>query len=287
MRLATVKVNETEQAAIVYEQAVILIKDINRVEKKSWETNVFTILQKEQLNEINQWYKRVDEQKILDLALAEAKSIEYMPLYRQPKKIFGIGMNYMEKVRDFNASPTETEPVSFLKPDSSLIGLEEPIKLPIQSAVSGEGELGIIIGKTCRNIEEHEVPEVVAGFTNTLDMTAKDIHARNPRFLQVSKIFDTFFSFGPHLITFDEIPNLEDVSVSTVLNGESIHTNTIRNMMFPPWLIVSYFSKIVTLSPGDIIMTGTPGSVLLSDGDIVECKINDFPSLRNPVIKEV
>ncbi len=147
-------------------------------------------------------------------------------------------------------------------------------------------ELAIIIGKSCRNIEKSEVPNVVAGFTTSLDMTAKDIHAKNPRFLQISKIFNTFFSFGPELITVDEIPNLEELSVRTVLNGETIHENSIANMMYHPWFIVSYFSKIVTLSPGDVIMTGTPGSVQLQEGDVAECHISEFAPLRNTVTVE-
>jgi len=285
MKLATIKVNDVEQAAIVYEKKPILISTINQIESKNWETNVLHILEKDQLNEINQWYQQVNKQNLTKYATSDKTDIIYKPLFRKPKKIFGIGMNYVEKAKELDAIPPETEPISFLKPDSSLIGPDDAIKLPSQSAVSGEGELAIIIGKTCRNIEKEEVPHIVAGFTNSLDMTARDIHARNPRLLQVSKIFDTFFSFGPHLITLDEINQLEDVTVSTLLNGECIHTNYIKNMMFHPWFIVSYFSKIVTLSPGDIIMTGTPGSVLLTEGDIVECRINDYETLKNPVIR--
>lgn len=285
MKLATIKVKDMEQAAIVADEKLILIGDINRIENRRWETNIFDILQKDQLEEINDWYKQAGKQKLEDYADVHLNEYEYTALYRQPKKIFGIGMNYLEKAREFASTPLEMEPVSFLKPDSSLIGPGESIKLPAYpTKVSAEGELAIIIGKSCRNIEESEVPNVVAGFTTSLDMTAKDIHAKNPRFLQISKIFDTFFSFGPHLMTIDEIPNLEELTVCTVLNGETIHSNRIANMMYHPWFIVSYFSKIVTLSPGDVIMTGTPGSVEVKEGDVAECNISEFTPLRNPVI---
>lgn len=284
MKLATVKVNGIEQAAIVYNEKVILLRDINRIEGAEWETNVFDLLQKNQLEDLDHWCKQEGRYKLIDYPMLDSNEFEYSALYRQPKKIFGIGMNYVEKLHELSSTPAEAEPVSFMKPNSSLIGPGESIKLPsYPTKVSGEAELGIIIGKACRNIEEDEVPNIVAGFTTSLDMTAKDIHAKNPRFLQISKIFDTFFSFGPHLVTTDEIPNLAEVSVRTVLNGQVIHSNEIRNMMYHPWFIVSYFSKIVELSPGDIIMTGTPGSVELTEGDIMECKISGFTSLKNSV----
>jgi 2-keto-4-pentenoate hydratase/2-oxohepta-3-ene-1,7-dioic acid hydratase in catechol pathway len=115
-------------------------------------------------------------------------------------------------------------------------------------------------------------------------MTAKDIHAKNPRFMQRSKSFDTFFSFGPYLITADEYEDVKMINVETVLNGEVSHRNVVANMMYQPWYIVSFFSQIMTLYPGDVIMTGTPGSVVIRNGDVVECQINGFKALRNPVL---
>ena len=193
-------------------------------------------------------------------------------------------MNYMEKAMELSRRPPEEEPVTFMKPGTSLVGPEESIMLPLQfGKVTAEAELGIIIGESCKDVKEEEAARVVAGFTTALDMTAKDIHAKNPRYLQRSKSFDTFFSFGPYFITVDEFPILKDIMVETVLNGETYHRNVVANMMYQPWWLVSFFSHIMTLHPGDIIMTGTPGSVVIRDGDIVECHIHGFKPLRNHV----
>jgi 2-keto-4-pentenoate hydratase/2-oxohepta-3-ene-1,7-dioic acid hydratase in catechol pathway len=288
MKLATIKYMKQEEAAIIHGEEAILITEINKIEGSNWETSIFDLLQTNQLEELKTWYQNKGAERLGAYPKIKNKDYTYTALYRNPKKILGVGMNYLEKARELSSIPSETEPVSFMKPDSSLIGPMEPIRLPAYSqTVTAEGELGIIIGKVCRDIEEDEVPGIVAGFTATLDMTAKDLHARNPRFLQISKIFDTFFSFGPQLITIDEVTNLDNTTVQTILNGEISHSNEVKNMLFSPWSIVSFFSKIVTLNPGDIIMTGTPGSVVLKENDVVECRINGFTPLKNPVIAEV
>jgi 2-keto-4-pentenoate hydratase/2-oxohepta-3-ene-1,7-dioic acid hydratase in catechol pathway len=125
---------------------------------------------------------------------------------------------------------------------------------------------------------------VVAGFTTIIDMTAEDILRQNPRYLTVSKSFDTFFSFGPQLVTPDEIPDVSTLEVSTVLNGRVHAQNVVANMSFSPAFLVSFLSRVMTLLPGDIISTGTPGACAIADGDVVECRINGFPSLINPVV---
>ncbi|GAA3324803.1 hypothetical protein GCM10020331_054130 [Ectobacillus funiculus] len=107
---------------------------------------------------------------------------------------------------------------------------------------------------------------------------------KNPRYLQRSKKALILSSvFGPYFITADEFPEIKDLTVETVLNGEVHHHNVVANMIYPPDWIVSFFSHIMTLYPGDIIMTGTPGSVVIRDGDVVECHIDRFKSLQNPV----
>jgi 2-keto-4-pentenoate hydratase/2-oxohepta-3-ene-1,7-dioic acid hydratase in catechol pathway len=125
---------------------------------------------------------------------------------------------------------------------------------------------------------------VVAGFTTIIDMTAEDILRKNPRYLTLSKNFDTFFSFGPQIITPDEIENISRLNVQTVINGRVHAENTVSNMTFPPDFLVSFHSKVMTLLPGDIISTGTPRATPLSHGDKMECRISGFHPLINPVI---
>ncbi len=156
--------------------------------------------------------------------------------------------------------------------------------LPAQSGrVTTEAELAVIIGREAKDLLEEDAPSVVAGFTTVLDMTAEDILRRNPRYLTRAKSFDTFFSFGPHLVTPDEVGEVGELEVATVLNGEVRRKNTVSNMIFSPWSLVSFHSKVMTLLPGDVICTGTPGAVEIRDGDVVECRISSFEPLSNPV----
>ncbi len=282
MKLASIKIDSDELAAVLFDEKVILIREINNRVKEDWNEDILSILQNGQLSQITNWYKRVGYKELNEMNQMAVEGLTFAPLYRHPDKIWGVGMNYVEKAIELSGKLPEEEPVIFMKPNSSLIGPEENIELPQQSnQVTAEAELAIIIGKTCKDVGEAEVPEVVAGFTNSLDMTAKDIHAKNPRFMQRAKSFDTFFSFGPYLTTIDEVEDVSKISVETKLNGKVCHSNIVNNMMYSPWWIVSFFSRIMTLHPGDVIMTGTPGSVLIRNGDVVECVIEGIGELRN------
>jgi 2-keto-4-pentenoate hydratase/2-oxohepta-3-ene-1,7-dioic acid hydratase in catechol pathway len=282
MKLATVKIEGEEIAAVISDDKVISIQTINEKANKNWSTDLFSILQNDELAELTSWYQEEGESILANFPYIPEHAATYAPLYRNPGKIWGVGMNYMEKALELSGKPPEEEPVIFMKPDTSLIGSGESIMLPPQSSqVTTEAELAIVIGKTCKNVKEEGVFDVVGGFTTTLDTTAKDIHVKNPRYLQRSKSFDTFFSFGPHFITVDEFSDLKDLAVETVLNGEVHHRNVIANMMYQPEWIVSFFSHIMTLHPGDVIMTGTPGSVVIREGDVVACQIRGFKLLQN------
>jgi 2-keto-4-pentenoate hydratase/2-oxohepta-3-ene-1,7-dioic acid hydratase in catechol pathway len=148
--------------------------------------------------------------------------VEYGPLYWRPRKIWGIGLNYVEHAGDLEEIAPSEEPASFMRPDTTLVGSSEEIRLPEQAErVTGEAELRLIIGREARNLSEEKAPSVVAGLTTILDMTAEDILRKNPRYLTRAKSFDTFFSFGPQLVTPDEVGELRNLTVATVLNGEA------------------------------------------------------------------
>ena len=192
----------------------------------------------------------------------------------------------MEHAGDLSETAPVDEPASFMRPDTTIIGPSEKILLPEQSSrVTAEAELGLVIGRPARNVSEEEARSVVAGFTTVLNMTAEDILRKNPRYLTRAKSFDTFFSFGPQLVTPDEVGDIGALEVSTVLNGEVRRTNTVRNMTFSPWSLVSFHSKVMSLLPGDVISTGTPGAVVIRDGDVAECRITGFEPLSNPVVR--
>jgi 2-keto-4-pentenoate hydratase/2-oxohepta-3-ene-1,7-dioic acid hydratase in catechol pathway len=210
--------------------------------------------------------------------------------YRRPRKIWGIGLNYVAHAADLSES-VPTEPASFIKGDHTIVGPDEPIELPppaLTERVTAEAELGLIIGRTCRNVAEDEALEYVWGVTTVLDQTAEDILARNPRFLTRCKNFPTFFCFGPELISLDEVrenfPSLADIEVTTARNDDTLRTNVVTNMTFSPAHLVSFHSQVMPLFPGDIISTGTPGALVISDGDVVECRIPGVGHLTNSVV---
>jgi len=220
-----------------------------------------------------------------DTVFAAADSLRFAAPYLHPRMIWGIGLNYRDHAEDLSESVPE-EPASFIKADHTIVGPQDPIVLPHQSArVTAEAEVGLVIGRHCRDVDEHEALDYVFGLVPVLDQTAEDILQRNPRFLTRAKNFPGFFSFGPHIATIDEIApdGLGSLEVSTVLNGRVLRSNRVGNMTFSPQQLVSFHSEVMPLEPGDIISTGTPGAVVISSGDVAECRIPGFPSLRNPV----
>lgn len=286
MRLATIKINGLETAAVITSEGVITLETINAKLNKGWSNQLFEVIQKGQLDEIKNWYKNGGEKELLSLKadMLAKDEIEYGPLYRHPRKIWGIGLNYVEHASDLSETAPSTEPASFMKPDTTIIGPKDTIQIPYQSArTTAESELGIIIGKECKDVSEEDAPNVIAGFTTIIDMTAEDILQKNPRYLTRSKSFDTFFSFGPQLVTSDEVDDVLQLNVSTVINGDIHRKNVVANMTFRPWYLVSFHSKVMKLLPGDIISTGTPGAVVIRDGDVVECHIDGFEKLVNQV----
>jgi 2-keto-4-pentenoate hydratase/2-oxohepta-3-ene-1,7-dioic acid hydratase in catechol pathway len=219
--------------------------------------------------------------------LIDPHTASYRPLYRRPRKILGIGLNYRAHAADL-AAPVPDEPASFLKGDHTIIGPDDAIQLPDQSErVTAEAELGLIFGRECRDVGESEALQYLAGVCLILDQTAEDILQRNPRFLTRAKNFPGFFSFGPELVTMDEVLSMfgsvDKITVSTVRNGEVQASATVAEMIFSLPYLVSFHSKVMPLHAGDILSTGTPGATVIKDGDLVEARIEGIGVLRNRV----
>lgn len=287
MRLSTIKLDGLEVGAIVTYKGVVPVGSINKIFNKNWETDTLEIIKSEHLQEMAKWYRDGGNEKLEGLKddVIPFGKIKFAPLYRRPRKIFGIGLNYTEHASDLVVKAPNSEPASFFKPDTAIIGHRDTIKIPLQSEkTTAEAELGVIFGKECENVEREDWKSVIAGFTTIIDMTAEDILRKNPRYLTRSKSFETFFSFGPQLVTTDEVEDVLKLKIATVLNGEIQAQNTVNNMIFPPDYLVSFHSKIMRMLPGDIISTGTPRAVHINQGDVVECWISGFERLVNPVI---
>lgn len=229
-------------------------------------------------------------------AAAEADAEHFRPTadvtftapYRRPRKIWGIGLNYVDHAADLSESVPE-EPASFIKGDHTIIGTADEIPIPPQSErTTAEGELALVIGRECRNVSEEDALDHVFGVTTVLDQTAEDILQRNPRFLTRSKNFPGFFSFGPEIVPMAEVlerfGSIGAVEVSTVVNGDQTRTNTVEHMRYSPAFLVAFHSAVMPLFPGDVISTGTPGAIHVRAGDVAECRIPGIGRLVNPVV---
>ncbi|MBD3307496.1 fumarylacetoacetate hydrolase [candidate division KSB3 bacterium] len=286
MKLTTVNSDGRETAAIWTPQGVLLLETLKRQYGQTWPTEMLPLIQSGQLPKLQEWYQAEVQQRpeALMQHVTPVEQVQFAPLYRTPSKIWGIGLNYREHAADLSEKTPTTEPASFMKPDTTIIGDQETIQIPVQSQrTTAEAELGVIIGTRCKDVAREHWRSVVAGFTTIIDMTAEDILRKNPRYLTMSKSFDTFFSVGPLLLTPDEIDDVMALQVSTVINGRVHASNRVANMTFPPDFLVAFHSEIMTLLPGDIISTGTPGATPIQEGDTVECRIDGFESLVNPV----
>jgi 2-keto-4-pentenoate hydratase/2-oxohepta-3-ene-1,7-dioic acid hydratase in catechol pathway len=276
MRLCTIRLDGRETAAVAAGNGIVPVARINAHLGRAWPTDLLALIERGLSAALLRDAERTP-------GALPPDEVQYGPLYRRPRKIWGIGLNYKDHAADLSA-PFPTEPASFMKGDQTIIGPGDTIELPPQSErVTAEAELGVIIGRQCRNLSEADAASAIAGYCLVLDMTAEDILQRNPRFLTRSKNFDTFFSFGPELITADEVLDVMRLNVGTWRNGALHRENVVANMAFPPFYLLAFHSRVMTLYPGDIISTGTPGAAVIEHGDVVECRIEGLGVLANPV----
>lgn len=220
-----------------------------------------------------------------DLPALPLSEAEPMLPYDVPPKIWCIGLNFWKHAEELGAQQPE-EPGSFMKPASSLIPPGGEIMLPppeVSADVDCEGELGVILGRRCRFVPPENVRDVIFGYTTTLDLTALDVLARNPRYLTRAKSIDTFFSFGPVIVTADELPDLDAVEVLTECNSEVVSRDFVRNMKHQPFDLVRFHSDYFTWEPGDLLSTGCPRAARIKAGDRVASRIDGIGRLAATV----
>jgi 2-keto-4-pentenoate hydratase/2-oxohepta-3-ene-1,7-dioic acid hydratase in catechol pathway len=233
------------------------------------------------------------EFKVTDQTVALGKRLA--PL--QPTNLLCIGLNYKKHAAESN-SPTPQYPVLFIKNTASVQNpgdaIEIPVKLP-STQVDYECELAIVIGKRCKNVSKAQALDYVLGYTCANDVSARDWQRNGGggQWCQ-GKGFDTFCPLGPVLVTKDEIPNPNKLSIKTLLNGAVMQDWNTDDMIFDVPTIIEYLSASKTLLPGTVILTGTPHGVgfarnppvWLKAGDSVSIEIEKIGTLTNPVVNE-
>lgn len=197
-----------------------------------------------------------------------------------PTKIVCVGLNYADHVKESqSANAIPEEPVTFMKPLTAIIGPEDTIRMPLASKrVDYEGEIGVVIAKSCRKLSPAQVAENIFGVTCVNDVTARDLQKKDVQWTR-GKGFDSFCPVGPYLVTGLDYLAL---NVSSRLNGEVRQSSNSRNMIFSIPQLISFMNHVMTLNPGDLIVTGTPEGVgSMSDGDTVEIEVEGIGVLRN------
>lgn len=201
----------------------------------------------------------------------------------QPTKIVAVGINYRDHALEFGHQLPE-EPMIFMKPSTAVIGPGKNIIRPKMSAlVHYEAELGVVIGRTARQVSPERSLDHVLGFTCLNDITARDLQRKDGQWIR-AKGFDTFCPIGPVVET--EL-DTSDLGIEAWLNGTQVQGSRTSNLVFGVPTLVSFISRIMTLNPGDIIATGTPSGVgELKAGDSIEIRIQGIGALVNGVAEE-
>ena len=214
--------------------------------------------------------------------VAPLEEVELLAPVR-PTKIVALGKNYRAHAAEMG-SDVPAEPLIFLKPPNAVIGPGQPIRLPEASArVDYEGELAVVIGRRARHVPREEAWRYVLGYTCANDVTARDLQRKDEQWTR-AKGFDTFCPLGPWVVT-DLDPRR--LTVETRVNGEVRQRGNTADLVFDVPHLVAYISGVMTLEPGDVILTGTPAGVgPLQAGDVVEVEIEGIGVLRNLVQQE-
>lgn len=198
-----------------------------------------------------------------------------------PSKVVAVAKNYADHAKEMGGE-VPAAPMIFLKPSTSVVGPGEPILLPWQSEqVEHEAELAVVIGRLCRDVPEERVPEVILGYTCANDVTARDLQRTDGQWGR-AKGFDSFCPIGPWIET---DLDAEDASIECRVNGEVRQSGSTADMVRDVAELVAWVSSVMTLLPGDVILTGTPAGVgPLTAGDSVSVTIDGIGTLTNPVI---
>jgi len=208
----------------------------------------------------------------------------------RPGKILCLGRNYAAHAREGGAEVLE-HPIIFLKPATAVIGPGAPIIVPAATEKPDyEAELAVVIGRPCRDVPEARALDYVAGYTCANDVSARDLQRLTHQWDQ-GKMLDTFCPLGPALVTADEIGDPGGLEISAHLNGQEMQHSNTRLMIFSVPFFISYLSRLVTLEPGDILLTGTPDGVggartppvFLQNGDTISITVEGIGTLSNPV----
>jgi len=236
------------------------------------------------------WYDEIKDRIISTSFQDKLETFSILNPLPNPSKIICLTFNYPKHAKEQNYESTK-EPVIFIKPRTTLCGTNSEIRCPnFVKQLDYEIELAVIIGKTCKNIDETSAKNYVFGYMVFNDVSARDIQMQDKQFTR-GKSFDTFAPCGPWITTSDEVPDPENLQMTTMVNGQIRQNSSTNNMFISISSILSKLSKVMTLEKGDVITTGTPEGVALNnpdtpflkDGDEIDMEIEKLGKIQNTV----
>ena len=236
------------------------------------------------------WYDEIKDRMISTSFQDKLETFSILNPLPNPSKIICLTFNYPKHAKEQNYESTK-EPVIFIKPRTTLCGTNSEIRCPnFVKQLDYEIELAVIIGKTCKNIDEASAKNYVFGYMVFNDVSARDIQMQDKQFTR-GKSFDTFAPCGPWITTSDEVTDAENLQMTTMVNGQIRQNSSTNNMFINISSILSKLSKVMTLEKGDIITTGTPEGVALNnpdtpflkDGDEIVMEIEKLGKIQNTV----
>ena len=221
------------------------------------------------------------------------KDVHLLAPVPRPQKILAIGLNYADHIAETGAATPEKQ-IWFSKLPNAVNGPYDPIEMPkASSAIDYEAELVIVIGKRCRHVAKEKAHEVIFGYAAGNDISVRDWQFHTAQWI-VGKSFDTHAPFGPWIVTADEIGDPHALGIRCLVNGEIRQSSNTKNLVFNCFDQIAYLSQAMTLNPGDIVFTGTPGGVgqsmkppkLLKAGDEVRVEIDKIGALNAKMVAE-
>ena len=236
------------------------------------------------------WYDEIKDRIISTSFQDKLETFSILNPLPNPSKIICLTFNYPKHAKEQNYESTK-EPVIFIKPRTTLCGTNSEIRCPnFVKQLDYEIELAVIIGNTCKNIDEASAKNYVFGYMVFNDVSARDIQMQDKQFTR-GKSFDTFAPCGPWITTSDEVTDPENLQMTTMVNGQIRQNSSTNNMFISISSILSKLSKVMTLEKGDIITTGTPEGVALNnpdipfleDGDEIDMEIEKLGRIQNTV----
>jgi len=229
-------------------------------------------------------------------AYINPKEIKYAPPIENPGKIICVGLNYADHAAESPYKNVPEYPIFFARFANSLVAHNEPLIRPKVSAdFDFEGELAVVIGQKCRHVTKDRAHEVVAGYSVFNEGSVRDYQFKSTQWL-VGKDFDGSGGFGPEVVTADELPPLaKGLDLKTRLNGQEVQSANTRDMVFTIDHLIATLTEVMTLEPGDLIISGTPAGIgfardpklYMKHGDVCEVEIEGVGLLSNPIANEV